>query len=96
VEKEPGTQPKNYILDQNYPNPFNINTTIKYYVPYNSYVKIELFNVKGEMKSILVNGFRKAGYHQFSFAAYKLASGIYFYRMQAGNYITTKKLILLK
>ncbi len=91
-----GSLPKAYSLKQNYPNPFNPSTSIKYDIPKDSYVLIKIYNSLGQEEEILVNGFKKAGSYQINFNGNRLASGIYFYKLQAGNYFSVKKMILLK
>ena len=91
-------KPNNYKLSQNYPNPFNPTTTINYEIPKRSLVIIKIYNILGKEIAILVNKEEEAGRYNIRFIAnkYKLSSGVYFYRMQAGNFIETKKLILMK
>ena len=88
--------PTQYTLFQNYPNPFNPSTTIKYALPKDGRVRIDLYNILGERISELVNSDMKAGYHEVVFNADGLASGIYFYRMHSNDFIAVKKIILLK
>lgn len=87
-----------FILYQNYPNPFNPSTTIQYFLKKTAFVKIELYNSLGQLIKVIDRGTKEAGSHRIflSFDNNLLVSGVYFYRMQAGNYIETKKLILLK
>lgn len=79
-----------------YPNPFNPLTTIEYAVPKRSIVKISIFNTLGEEIDILLNEEKDKGNYKIEFFAHELASGVYFYKMQADNFIATKKFILLK
>jgi photosystem II stability/assembly factor-like uncharacterized protein len=94
--------PKEFSLDYNYPNPFNPATTIRYKLPERSAVSLKIFNILGSEVLTLVNEVQSAGTHSVIFNAnynkhsYSLASGIYFYRLQAGNFVETKKMILLK
>jgi hypothetical protein len=88
--------PGNFVLGQNYPNPFNPSTVIKYSIPTNSYVQIKLYDVIGREVSTLAKGQMNAGTYSITFNAESLPSGIYFYRIQAGNFVQTKKMILLK
>lgn len=85
-----------YSLEQNYPNPFNPATTIKYSIPENSLVVLKVFNVLGEEVKTLVNEVKSRGSYSVSFNASELTSGIYYYQIRAGNYISVKKMTLLK
>ncbi len=88
--------PTKYYLSQNYPNPFNPSTLIKYQLPVSDNVTLKVYDVLGNEITTLVNEFKPAGSYSISFDASKLSSGIYFYRLQAGNYVETKKMLLLK
>jgi hypothetical protein len=88
--------PVDYELLQNYPNPFNPATTIRYQIPKFSHVKLTVYDVLGHRVAMLVNEEKSPGEYSVSFNASSLASGIYFYRIKAGGFIQTKKLILLK
>ena len=90
--------PGKYNLSQNYPNPFNPTTTINYVVPKRSLVIIKVYNILGKEVATLVNEEKPAGHYSIKLSAdkYKLSSGVYFYRMQAGNFVVTKKLVLMK
>jgi|GEM_PF-4685499 len=103
--RDAGAIPKRFELYQNYPNPFNPTTVIKYSVPVNSFVTLKIYDVLGRQIASLVNQIQKNGDYniKFSSAGAQLASGIYFYRLQAHplvgggqDFIETKKLILLK
>ena len=85
-----------FILNQNYPNPFNPSTTIKYSVPNNSYVTVKVYDVLGNEIGELVNEEKSAGVYEVEFDANKLSSGVYFYKLQAGSLVDTKKMILIK
>jgi hypothetical protein len=85
-----------YALCQNYPNPFNPNTTIKFELSQKSQVSLKVFNALGQLVTTLVNGEQEAGYHEVKFNGSNLASGVYFYRIQAGDFVATKRLLLLK
>jgi hypothetical protein len=87
---------KEFKLDQNYPNPFNPTTVIRYEVPRTSKVVIKLYNILGKEVMTLVNEEIPAGRYSLTLDATHLASGIYFYNMQADNFIQTRKMILLK
>jgi hypothetical protein len=88
--------PSNYSLDQNYPNPFNPSTTIRYSLPHAGYVKLFVYDILGRQVAALVNKTQDAGTYNIPFDASLLPSGVYFYRLNAGTYIETKKLMLLK
>jgi hypothetical protein len=81
---------------QNYPNPFNPSTTIRYDLPHNSFVNLTVYNKLGQQVTKLVNEQQPAGYHDVVFRGDGLASGVYFYRIQAGDFVASKKLLLLK
>jgi hypothetical protein len=93
---EDSPTPLLYSLLQNYPNPFNPSTTIRYGLPRNSRVRLTVFNILGEQIRVLQDGEQEAGYHEFIFDAKSLPSGVYFYRIQAGTYTETKRLLLLR
>jgi photosystem II stability/assembly factor-like uncharacterized protein len=88
--------PSQFVLNQNYPNPFNPSTNINYSLPTSGLVLIKVYDILGREIKTLVNGYKSAGNYSVSFEASRLASGVYFYRMQAGNFVQTKKLLLLK
>ena len=88
--------PDHYILHQNFPNPFNPSTTIKYEIPNTSKVSLKVFNTIGEEILLLVNEEQDAGLYEIDFDATGLASGIYFYKLIANNFVQTKKMILIK
>ncbi|MCW8811146.1 MAG: T9SS type A sorting domain-containing protein [Ignavibacteriaceae bacterium] len=88
--------PLTFTLEQNYPNPFNPSTKIKYSVPENGNVKLSVYNLVGEEVSMLVNETVDAGFYEVTFNASNLPSGTYFYSLQTGNFVETKKMILLK
>jgi hypothetical protein len=96
IGEEKDQLPKGFVLNQNYPNPFNPTTVINYRLPSRSYVTLKVYNVLGEEVSILVNGIKEAGSYEAKFDAGRLASGVYFYRLTAGSFMFTKKLILFK
>ena len=88
--------PAHFSLAQNYPNPFNPSTTIRYGLPQRADVSLVVFNTLGQQVATLVNGSQDAGYHEAKFDGSNLASGIYFYRIQAGGFVQTKKFVLLR
>jgi photosystem II stability/assembly factor-like uncharacterized protein len=83
-------------LFQNYPNPFNPTTTIRYELPHNSVVQLTVFNTLGQQIATLIRAEQEAGDHKVKFDASAFSSGVYFYRLQAGTYVETKKLLLLR
>jgi len=93
---EPKQIPSKFILEQNYPNPFNPSTTIKYSVPQSGEVSLKVYNLIGEEVATLSSGFLQAGNYTATFNGSNLASGVYFYRLQASNFVETKRLVLLK
>jgi hypothetical protein len=88
--------PRSTKLFQNYPNPFNPSTTIRYGLPHRSHVLLTVYNTLGQKVAELVDQDIDAGYHEVQFDGRKLASGAYFYRLQAGDFFQTRKLLLLK
>ena len=90
------TGPKDYALYQNYPNPFNPATTIKFALPIDSRVKLNVYNTLGQLVETLVDREMESGYHEVNFDAARLSSGVYLYQLQTGNYISTQKMLLLK
>jgi hypothetical protein len=85
-----------YELFQNYPNPFNPSTLIRYSVPKTSDVKIEIFDLFGRNISTLVNVRKSAGEYSINFDGTNLASGVYLYKLETGNYFEVKKMVLMK
>ncbi|NUM72350.1 MAG: T9SS type A sorting domain-containing protein [Ignavibacteriaceae bacterium] len=88
--------PKSFELSQNYPNPFNPSTRISFTVPADSRVKISVFNGVGELIKVLEDGIREAGYHSVVFDAASLPSGMYYYRLEAGDFVQSRKMLLIK
>ncbi|SMO50644.1 S8 family serine peptidase [Gracilimonas mengyeensis] len=88
--------PEEYQLLQNYPNPFNPETTIRYALPEKSEVRVEIFNVMGQLVQTLVNEEQSAGFHEVRFDASMLSSGMYLYRIKAEDFVQTKRMVLLK
>ena len=96
IDPADNNSPNGFALSQNYPNPFNPSTTINYSIPASSFVTLKVYDVLGNEVAKLVNDQKLAGSYQIMFNAVNLPSGIYFYRLQAGSFIETKKMILLK
>ncbi len=88
--------PSVFSLSQNYPNPFNPTTLISYGLPHSSHVNIAVFNLLGQRVALLGDGDEAAGYHDVTFDGKGLASGVYLYRIQAGEFVQTRKLVLMK
>jgi len=94
-----GTQdgpPEQFRLAQNYPNPFNPSTVISFQLPVSSDVKLEVFDLLGRSVALLVNEKREAGSYSVSWDASRMPSGIYFARMQAGETLLSRKMVLIK
>ncbi|QQS35557.1 MAG: M6 family metalloprotease domain-containing protein [Ignavibacteriales bacterium] len=85
-----------YTLFQNYPNPFNPTTKISFTLPETNIVSLKVYNILGEQISLISNQERAAGMHSVEFDARSLSSGIYFYRLEAGSFVETKKMLLIK
>ncbi len=96
LEEKGSNVPDNFILYQNYPNPFNPTTIINYQIPKYGMVTIKIYDILGREIKTLVNEYKPAGRYNITFNASNLASGVYFYRLQAGEFTETKKLLLLK
>ena len=88
--------PEGFQLQQNYPNPFNPSTTIRYGLPSRSHVMLTVINALGQKVATLIEGEQEAGYHEAKFDASGLASGVYLYRLQAGDFVQTRRLVLLR
>ncbi len=96
ISNENSNKITEYKLAQNYPNPFNPSTTIKYQIPKESFVTVKVYDVIGREAATLVNKQQGAGFYNLNFNASNLSSGIYFYRITAGDYTSVKKMLLLK
>jgi predicted extracellular nuclease len=88
--------PGTYSLEQNFPNPFNPTTTIQYGLPVSSTVTLTVYNIIGQEVMTLVNSYQNAGIYSVNFDASRLSSGMYLYRITAGNFVQVKKMMLLK
>ncbi len=88
--------PADYSLAQNYPNPFNPTTSIQYAVASLQFVSLKIYDVLGSEIATLVNEEKPAGNYDVEFNASSLPSGVYFYKLQAGSFVETKKMVLLK
>jgi hypothetical protein len=96
IEEETELLPNKFLLNQNYPNPFNPSTIIKYEIPERSFVTLRVYDVLGKEITTLVNEETPGGTYQVDFDTYDLTSGIYFYQLQAGSFVGTRKMVLLK
>jgi len=91
-----GSLPSDYAISQNYPNPFNAITIINYELPVASYVKLEVYNLFGQKVTTLVDSKQEAGYRSVVWQASEVSSGVYFYRLTAGEFTETKRMMLVK
>jgi hypothetical protein len=89
-------QPTSYALAQNYPNPFNPSTTIRFAIPQTEHVTLKVYDLLGREVATLVNEARTAGSYEAFFDASNLASGVYMYKLSAGAYSASRKLIVVK
>lgn len=96
AENAKSTIADKYSLAQNYPNPFNPSTQIEFAIPKQAQVSLKVFNLLGQEVATLVNGMLNAGQHSATFNASRLASGVYFYTLKAGDYTSTRKMVLMK
>jgi uncharacterized delta-60 repeat protein len=96
VRDDRNVLPAAFALLQNYPNPFNPSTTIRYGLPHKSQVSLTVYNVLGQQVATLVQGEQEVGYHEVRFEASGFSSGVYFYRLQANDFASTGKLLLLR
>jgi len=101
IESKQSKISKHYTLSQNYPNPFNPSTTIKYQIPANvksetANVKLIIFDVLGRQVASLLDENQKPGNYEVTWDAFGFSSGVYFYKFKAGNFVETKKMMLLK
>ena len=96
VEDQTGTIPKTFALLQNYPNPFNPSTVITYNIPQQSNVSLKIYDILGKEIATLVNEQKAAGSYNVQFDAGKLSSGVYIYSIQAGDFMESKKMLLMK
>lgn len=94
--KESSVPVKMYLLSQNYPNPFNPTTNIEFSIPKSEFVTLNVYNILGEEVATMVSERLTAGQYKYDWDASSLASGVYLYRIQAGEYVDAKKMILLR
>jgi hypothetical protein len=88
--------PFEYKLEQNYPNPFNPVTTINFSISVSGYVSLKIYDVLGKKVAVLVNEKKEAGRYTAEFNGTNFASGVYFYKLEAGSVTSTKRMLLLK
>ena len=96
TEDSPDNLPTKYRLQQNYPNPFNPTTKMRYELPKRSNVSLKIYDILGRQVAVLVDEEKAAGRYEVRWDAGGIASGVYFYRIRTGNFVETKKLILLR
>ena len=95
-EVEVAAVPNEYALENNYPNPFNPTTTINFQLPQDGHAELAIYNMVGQKVATLVNGQVNAGYHSVTWEAGNHPSGIYLYRLEAGDFTQTHRMVLLK
>jgi hypothetical protein len=95
-EEQTAELPNGYSLSQNYPNPFNPSTTIKYSVPERSRVTLTIYGILGNEIETLINEEKEAGSYAVTWSNQRLATGVYFYRLTAGKYTQTRKMMLVR
>ena len=96
VEEPSFTSPERFALEQNYPNPFNPNSEIRYQISEFRHVRLAVYDLLGREIAVLVNERKQPGQYQVTFDASRLASGTYFCRMVAGEFVQTRRLLLIR
>jgi len=96
IEQESAETPSSFLLSQNYPNPFNPSSKISWQSPEASHQSLKVYDILGNEVATLVNEYRNAGNYEVNFNASGLSSGVYFYKLQAGSFVETKKMILIR
>lgn len=91
-----GTYPREPILNQNYPNPFNPSTNIQFGIPQQAFVSLKVYDMSGKLVAELINGMKDKGYYTVKFDGANLSSGLYIYRLTAGEFTSIKKMSLIK
>jgi hypothetical protein len=95
-DRQPSTTPLEFALSQNYPNPFNPATTVEFRIQTSEFVTLKVYDLLGQEVAVLVNEVKEPGTYTVQFDAAGLAGGVYLCRLQAGDFVVTKKLLLLK
>jgi hypothetical protein len=96
VHSSSTTLPNEFRLEQNYPNPFNPSTVIDYTLPQAGVVTLKIYNLLGQLVTTLIDEYQKEGYHDVVWYAWNMASGVYYSKLEAGNYVETKKMVLIR
>jgi hypothetical protein len=96
IKKYSDETPKDFALSQNYPNPFNPTTNIKFAIPKSGFVKLTVTDMTGREVATLINEQLNVGSYEYTFNASNLASGVYFYKLTSGDFVSTKKMTLIK
>ncbi len=96
VQQTSNETPSSFSMEQNYPNPFNPSTNIQFALPQSGYITLEIYSVTGERVDVLISEELNAGKYNYEWNGSNLTSGIYFYRLNAGSFVETRKMILLK
>ena len=96
VASEPSYFPDRFLLSQNYPNPFNPTTIINYELPITNFVELSVYNLIGQKVATLINENKKAGSHQVEWNASGFSSGVYYYKINAGEFQAVRKMILVR
>ncbi|MBI2430337.1 MAG: T9SS type A sorting domain-containing protein [Ignavibacteriales bacterium] len=96
VNDQTTSPPFQFVLEQNYPNPFNPSTKIRFAVPGLSFVLLKVYNLLGQEVATLVNEEKRAGSYEVQWNAIGFSSGIYFYKLRSGNFVETKRMLMIK
>ena len=96
IERNFALVPQDYTLSQNYPNPFNPITNIQFSIPKTEFVSLKIYNLLGQKVTTLVDKKQPAGSYQVQWDASRFASGVYYYQLKVGDYVQTRKMVLLK
>jgi len=96
VEEKPEEINKSFSLSQNYPNPFNPTTIIKFSIPHSQFSTLKVYDILGQEVATIFNEVKARGTYQLTFNASQLASGVYFYRLTSGDFVRTRKMMLIK